>query len=188
MTWPVVYFLCALAALCGASAPDCEDLVQPFVPEDPQTVFGKWVYVMGAGDPLPYHQAVASLKSSWIDVSPTSENNIVTLRWGDYCFNRCIFGEANATVTELAITFRKNLCDHKGYILKTCPDCLLWTDTFQNLDVKGRFIMQFTRSGSIDPKDIEVFKKQVGCLNFLENFHKYDGITELCPDDKQSTD
>lgn len=48
-------------------------------------IFGKWVYVMGAGDPKLYHKALESLKSSWIDLSPTSDSQIVTLRWGDYC-------------------------------------------------------------------------------------------------------
>lgn len=48
-------------------------------------VFGKWIYVMGAGDPKQYHDALESLKSSWIDLSPTSSDQIVTLRWGDYC-------------------------------------------------------------------------------------------------------
>ncbi|CAJ1068904.1 saxitoxin and tetrodotoxin-binding protein 2-like [Xyrichtys novacula] len=179
-------FLLALVSLCAATAPDCKDMIQPYMPEDPKLVFGKWVYVMGAGDPKPYHKALESLKSSWIELSPTSQNNNLLLRWGDHCFNRCILGEVNATVSGLATTFRKNLSDHKGHILQTCPNCLLWTDTFRNKDVTGRYILQFTRTGKIDPKDVEIFKKQLGCLNFPENFHSFDGKTELCPDDKES--
>lgn len=142
---------------------------------------------MGAGDPQPYHKALESMKSSWIALSPTDDPRVVTLRWGDRCLDRCIFGEVNATISGLATTFRKNLSDHKGHILQTCTDCLLWTDTFRNGDVTGRYVLQFTRTGEIDPTSVEVFKKQVGCLNFPENFHSYDGKTELCPDDKQST-
>lgn len=48
-------------------------------------VFGKWVYVMGAGDPKPYHKAMEAIKSSWMELSPTSDVHTVTLRWGDYC-------------------------------------------------------------------------------------------------------
>ncbi|KAM4616163.1 uncharacterized protein ACJ7VT_009127 [Polymixia lowei] len=182
-----VVSLLALTALSAASAPDCKDLVKPFIPDDPNLVFGKWVYVMGSADPKPYHKALEALKSSWIDLSPTSDSQIVTLRWGDQCFNRCSLGEANATVSGVATTFRKNLSDHKGHILQTCSGCLLWTDTFRNEDVAGRYVMQFTRTGTIDPKDVEVFKKQAGCLNFPENYHSYDG-TELCPDNKDSTE
>lgn len=33
------------------------------------------------------------------------------------------------------------------------------------------------RTGEIDPTSVELLKKQVGCLNFPENFHSYDGKT-----------
>ncbi|KAM6930798.1 saxitoxin and tetrodotoxin-binding protein 2-like [Xenentodon cancila] len=190
MALPAAVFLLTLTSLgaASASAPDCEDLVKPFVPEDPKLVFGKWVYVMGAGDPMPYHNALGSLKSSWIDLAPTSDNHTLALRWGDYCFNRCIFGEVNATFSGLSTTFRKNLSDHKGHILQTCTDCLLWTDTFRNGGVTGRYIMQFTKTGKIDAKDVDMFKKQAECLNFPEDFHSYDGNRELCPDDKETTE
>uniref|UniRef100_A0A8D3C4P6 Apolipoprotein M n=1 Tax=Scophthalmus maximus TaxID=52904 RepID=A0A8D3C4P6_SCOMX len=177
-----VVCLWALASLSAASAPDCKDLVKPFVPDDPKLVFGKWVYVMGAGDPEPYHKALESLRSSWIDVSPTSDSQTVTLL-SLFGSDRCIFGEVNATVSGLATTFRsnrssvkENLSEHKGHILRTCSDCLLWTDTFRNRDVAGRFILQFTRSGQMDPQNVDIFKKQAGCLSFPENFHSYDGI------------
>lgn len=188
MDLPVFVFFLTLASFSAASAPDCQDLVKPFMPEDPKQVFGKWVYVLGAGDPKQYHNALGSLKSSWIDLCPTSDSVTLTLRWGDYCFERCVFGEVNATVSGLATTFRKNLSDHKGHILQTCPDCLLWTDTFRNGDVTGRYILLFTRTGKIDAKDVEIFKKQAACLNFSEDFHSYDGKTDLCLDDKETSE
>ncbi|XP_013863858.1 uncharacterized protein LOC106517519 [Austrofundulus limnaeus] len=184
----VVGFLLTLSSLSAASSPDCKDLVQPFTPDDPSSVFGKWVYVLGAGDPAPYHKALESLRSSWIDLSPTSDASTVTLRWGDHCFNRCIFGEVNATISGLTATFRKNLSEHKGQILQTCSGCLLWTDAFRNRDATGRFILQFTRTGQIDAKDVEMFKQQAECLNFPKNFHSYDNKTELCPDEKETTE
>ncbi|KAM9392324.1 uncharacterized protein KZ484_003795 [Pholidichthys leucotaenia] len=183
-----VVFLLSLTSFSAASVPDCKDLVKPFIPEDPKLVLGKWIYVMGAGDPKPYHTALESLKASWIDLIPNNDSQTVTLRWGDYCFNRCIYGEVNATVSGLATTFRKNLSNHKGHILQTCPDCLLWTDTFRNGDITGRYILQFTRTGKIDSKEAEIFKKQAVCLNFPENLHSYDGKTELCPDDREMTE
>ncbi|XP_004072483.1 uncharacterized protein LOC101158029 [Oryzias latipes] len=184
----VAVLLLAVVPLCAASAPDCDELVKPFMPEDSKLVFGKWVYVMGAGDPLHYHDALGSLRNSWIDLSPTSNDQVVILRWGDYCFNRCIFGEVNATVTGIATTFQKNLSDHKGHILQTCPDCLLWTDTFRNRDVTGRYILLFSRTGKIDPEHVDILKKQAECLNFPVNFHRADASAELCPDDKDKTE
>lgn len=38
MDLPVVVFLLALIALGAASAPDCKELVKPFMPEDPKQV------------------------------------------------------------------------------------------------------------------------------------------------------
>ncbi|KAK7933554.1 hypothetical protein WMY93_004450 [Mugilogobius chulae] len=184
----VTFVLLAVTSLGTASSPGCEELLKPFVVENPQVVFGKWIYMMGAGDPISYHKALDSLKSSWIDVTLTSDSQTVTLRWGDRCFGRCIYGEVNATVSGLSTTFRKNLSDHKGHLLQTCSDCLLWTDTFRNVDFTGRNLLLFTRSGKVDPKDVEIFKKQLQCLNFPQNFHSYDGKIELCPDDNENTE
>ena len=36
------------------------------------------------------------------------------------------------------------------------------------------------RTGKIDSKDVDIFKKQVECLNFPENYHSYDGKTGQC--------
>lgn len=143
---------------------------------------------MGAGDPTSYHKALGSLQSSWIELASTADSRAVALAWGDRCFDRCIYGAVNATVSGLSATFRKNLSDHKGQLLQTCPDCLLWTDAFRNQDFTGRNLLQFTRSGRVDPKDVEIFKKQLQCLNFPQNFHSYDGKIELCPDDKEQTE
>ena len=122
------------------------------------------------------------------------------------------------------VVSQENLSNHKGHILHTCPDCLLWTDTFRNGEATGRYIMQFSKSlsqsnlttsfrrfmnlavpalppyfpifkmepvllfsslflartGKIDSKDVDIFKKQVECLNFPENYHSYDGKTGQC--------
>lgn len=114
MAVSVIIPLLALASLGAAFAPNCDDLLKPYIPEDPKEVrpaspdfwrrfdllcnrgtvwnkplhfcvkvFGKWVYVMGAGDPHPYHKALGSIKSSWVELSPTSDGQTVTLRWGD---------------------------------------------------------------------------------------------------------
>ncbi|CAG07883.1 unnamed protein product [Tetraodon nigroviridis] len=182
MALSVIVPLLALASLCAAFAPSCDDMVKPYIPLDPKAVFGKWVYVMGAGDPDPYHRALGSIKSSWVELSPTSDVQTVTLRWGDYLFNQCALGEVNATLSGTTVTFQKNLSEHRGHLLQTRANSLLWTDSFRNVDVTGRFVMQFTRTGTTDPELVRLFKEQIACLHFPENFHSYDGTTELCPE------
>ena len=38
MALPVVVFLLALTSVSGESAPDCKDVVKPFMPQDPKLV------------------------------------------------------------------------------------------------------------------------------------------------------
>lgn len=38
MALPVVGFLLALSSFCAATAPDCKDMVKPFMPDDPKLV------------------------------------------------------------------------------------------------------------------------------------------------------
>lgn len=59
---------------------------------------------MGAADPKPYHTALESLKSSWIELSPTSDIQIVTLRWGDYCLWVCSFSYFTYILCVMQIT------------------------------------------------------------------------------------
>ncbi|CAL9708253.1 unnamed protein product [Knipowitschia caucasica] len=177
----VTIVLLAVTSLSAASSPSCEELLKPLVFENPQMVLGKWIYMMGAGDPPSYHRALGSVESSWLNVSLTSESQTLTLLWGDSCFGRCIHTEVNATVSGFSAMFRKNLSDHKGHLLQSCSDCLLWTDTFRNMDFTGRNLLLFTRSGTVNAEDAEIFKKQLQCLNFSQNFHSYDGKKALCP-------
>lgn len=45
-----------------------------------------------------------------------------------------------------------------------------------NLDVDILSLLA-ARTGKIDPNHVEIFKKQVGCLNFPDDYHSYDGKT-----------
>ncbi|XP_067087120.1 uncharacterized protein [Osmerus mordax] len=175
-----VVSLLALASISAASSPNCEALVKPFLPDDLTPVYGKWLMVLGAADPKPYHEALGSVRNSWMELSATSESQVVTYRWGDRQFGKCHFASTNATISSGATTFTKNLAVHKGQILETCPDCLLWSDNFRNRDYTGRFLLLFTRTGKLDPDYVETFKQQAVCLNFPEP-HTYDGETGFGP-------
>lgn len=110
-----------------------------------------------------------------------------------------ILNDKTYTHCNMQSFLEENLSDHKGHLLQTCSDCLLWTDAFRNQDFTGRNLLQFSesnfskaqkpinsecrfnfgffsaRSGKVDPQDVEIFKKQLQRLNFLHNFHSYDG-------------
>ncbi|XP_042187409.1 uncharacterized protein LOC121847934 isoform X1 [Oncorhynchus tshawytscha] len=185
MSVQLVVSLLALASLNAASTPLCKELVKPLVLEDHTEIYGKWVYVMGSADHSVFQKALGTLKSSWIDLSATSDHQVVTLRWGDRIDGKCVVGATNATISGTTSTVHIHLSEHKGQYLETCPDCLLWSDTSRNGDITGRYLLLFTRSGKMDPTYLDTYKNQAECLNFPETHHTYDGETELCPDDNQ---
>ncbi|KAG7256663.1 hypothetical protein CRUP_014081, partial [Coryphaenoides rupestris] len=104
---------------------NCEELIKPFIPEDGSLVFGKWVYVMGSADPMVYRTALDAMKSSWIELSPTQDSQLVALRWGDHCYDRCVYGE----------------------YYETCAECLLSEDTtlLPDGETKGRYLFLFKK-------------------------------------------
>ncbi|XP_070992434.1 saxitoxin and tetrodotoxin-binding protein 2-like [Oncorhynchus clarkii lewisi] len=185
MSVQLVVSLLALASLNAASAPLCKELVKPLVLEDHTEIYGKWVYVMGSADHSVFQKALGTLKSSWIELSATSDHQVVTLRWGDRIDGKCLVGATNATISGTTSTVHIHLSEHKGKYLETCPDCLLWSDTSRNGDITGRYLLLFTRSGKMDPTYPDTYKNQAECLNFPETHHTYDGKTELFPDDNQ---
>ncbi|KAJ8005735.1 hypothetical protein DPEC_G00120990 [Dallia pectoralis] len=77
------FALLALVSMSVAFAPDCKDLIKPLVLEDHSEIHGKWIYVMGSADHLFFQNALKTLQSSWIDLSPKSGQKTATLRWGD---------------------------------------------------------------------------------------------------------
>ncbi|XP_055743215.1 300 kDa antigen AG231-like isoform X1 [Salvelinus fontinalis] len=185
MSVQLVVALLALASLNAASAPLCKELVKPLLLEDHTEIYGKWVYVMGSTDHSVFQKALGTLKSSWIDLSATSDQQVVTLRWGDRIDGKCVVGATNATISGTTSTVHIHLSEHKGQYLETCHDCLLWSDTSRNGDITGRYLLLFTRSGKMDATYLDTYKNQAECLNFPEKHHTYDGETELCPDDNE---
>uniref|UniRef100_A0A674DG91 Uncharacterized LOC115164373 n=1 Tax=Salmo trutta TaxID=8032 RepID=A0A674DG91_SALTR len=177
MAVQLVVALLALASLSAASVPDCKELVKPLVLEDHTELYGKWVYVMGSADHLFFQNALGTLKSSWIDLSATSDHKVVTLRWGDRIDGKCVMGTTHATISGTTSTVHIHLSEHKGQYLETCPDCLLWSDTSRNGDVTGRYLLLFTRTGKMDHTYLDTYKKQAECLNFPEKHQTYDGKT-----------
>ncbi|CAB1322086.1 unnamed protein product, partial [Coregonus sp. 'balchen'] len=177
MSVQLVVALLALGFLSAASAPVCKELVKPLVLEDHTEIYGKWVYVMGSADHSVFQNALGTLKSSWIDLSATSDHQVVTLRWGDRIDGKCVVGATNATISGTTSTVHIHSSEHKGQYLETCPDCLQWSDTSRSGDITGRYLLLFTRSGKMDLTYLDTYKKQAECLNFPETHHTYDGET-----------
>uniref|UniRef100_A0A665TR58 Apolipoprotein M n=1 Tax=Echeneis naucrates TaxID=173247 RepID=A0A665TR58_ECHNA len=180
--------LLALSALTAASDPDCEELIKPVV--DRSGLYGRWIFYTGTTSNEDLLKGLQAINSSWLELSPIPDSADITLRWGDKIGGKCHYGETNGTVAELTkMTFNINnsTSEHVGKHLVTCPECLLWIDdsiTTENGETKNaKNLYLFTKSGNLDDAHLEVFKKQVTCLNFQSEFHRT--TTDLCPYEKE---
>ncbi|XP_053181761.1 uncharacterized protein LOC128365141 isoform X2 [Scomber japonicus] len=182
--------LLALFSLTAADS-DCEELIKPL--EDRSQVSGKWIFHVGTTSNEESRRQLKTASSSWIESTPIPGSDEMTLRWADRINGQCIHGNLNTTTSENSTTvifhFNGTDFEHVGRYLKTCTDCVLWTDTTTSSATtdetkKTRNLYLFTKAGKLDDDDLEVFKKQAACLNFPADFH-FGGITDLCPDEKE---
>ncbi|KAG7490335.1 hypothetical protein JOB18_033338 [Solea senegalensis] len=192
MAAQLVAALLALASLCAASeSTDCKELVKPLVLDSHSPIYGKWVLHVGAWDQLGLKNDLISVNSSWVELSASSDTGVISMYWADRLdTDKCLQGSANATITGMTSHTTVNINGHTSYhdgkYYETCADCLLSEDTTLLPDgkSKGRYFFLFTRTGALEPSELETFKKQAECLNFLPEY-RFLG-TDLCPDDRET--
>ncbi|KAF7661067.1 hypothetical protein LDENG_00268780 [Lucifuga dentata] len=192
MAAQLVVALLALASLGAASKLDCKDLVKPLVLDSHSPIYGKWVFHVGSWDQPGLRTDLATVKSSWVELSASSDSGVMTVYWADRLNDgKCLQGVANATLTGMTTHATFNINGHTSYhdgkYYETCSDCLLSEDTTLLPDgkTKGRYLFLFTRTGALEPSDLETFKKQAECLNFLPEYH-FVG-TDLCADNRETS-
>ncbi|XP_029915015.1 uncharacterized protein LOC115364639 [Myripristis murdjan] len=191
MAAQLVVALLALTSLGAASELDCKELVKPLVLDSHSPIYGKWVLHVGSWDQPGLKSDLATVKSSWVELSPSSDHGVITLYWADRLQeDRCLQGTANATMSGMTshTTFNINghTSYHEGKYYETCADCLLSEDTtlLPDGETKGRYLFLFTRTGNLEPSELETFKNQAECLKFLPEY--YYGGTDLCEDDRET--
>ncbi|XP_038559938.1 uncharacterized protein LOC119891976 [Micropterus salmoides] len=191
MAAQLVVALLALTSLGAASELDCKELVKPLVLDSHSPIYGKWVLHVGSWDQHGLRSDLVSVKSSWVEMSPSSDSGVITIHWADRLYeDKCLQGVANATISGMTSHAKFNINGHTSYhdgkYYETCSDCLLSEDTTVLPDgkSKGRYLFLFTRTGTLEPSELETFKKQAECLKFLPEFHFLG--TDLCPEDKET--
>ncbi|XP_077418162.1 uncharacterized protein LOC144049272 [Vanacampus margaritifer] len=181
--------LLALSFLTSASAPTCEEILAP--PKDWNLVPGRWILYAGLSDYEKYMNEHKKTNSSWMDFSPVPNTANVTVKWGNKIAGLCFHGTAISSYSNSSanVEFVFYTCDlaHYGKHLKTCPDCLLWIDetviTIPGEEpVRAKNVFLMTKSGRLDDDNLAIFKKQLTCLNFTQDFHVFD-TSDLCPEE-----
>ncbi|XP_077376661.1 uncharacterized protein LOC144018428 [Festucalex cinctus] len=191
MSAQLLAVLLAFTSLCAASQPDCKELVKPLQLDNHSPIFGKWVLHVGSWDEPGLKSDLVAANSSWIELSPSSQSGSISLYWADRLNdNKCLQGSADVTVSGMTSHTTFNINNHTSYhegkYYATCSDCLLSEDTTLLPDgkSKGRYLFLFTRTGQLEPSELETFKKQAVCLNFPPEYYFLD--SDLCPDDRKT--
>uniref|UniRef100_A0A3B3UTE7 Apolipoprotein M n=1 Tax=Poecilia latipinna TaxID=48699 RepID=A0A3B3UTE7_9TELE len=170
------FALLALSSLTAASDPGCDELIKPL--EDRSKVYGKWIFYAATSDNEEELNSYKITSSSWSKVSPIPDSDEFIID------GNCVYGSANS------IHFNSTAFVHVGNYLETCAECVLWSDeasTEINGAVrKSRNLYFFTKTGKLDPSDLETLKKQAKCLNLLPDFY-FPGTTNLCPEESEPT-
>jgi len=183
--------LLALSSLAAADS-DCEDLTKTL--EDRSQLSGKWIYHVGTTSTEEGLKELKSVTSSWLELTPIAGSEDLTLHFADKIGDKCVEGSVNSTYTAngTVVTFTFNITsqEHTGMNLKTCPDCMVWSDEAVSTSTTGEIkktknLYLFTKSGKLDEAHLEEFKKQAECLGFPDEFH-YGQQTDLCPDEKEA--
>ncbi|XP_038147747.1 uncharacterized protein LOC119787782 [Cyprinodon tularosa] len=192
MAAQLVVALLAFTSLSATAEPDCKELVKPLVLDSHSPIYGKWVLHVGSWDKHGLKSDLQSVHSSWVDLSPTSDSGVIALYWADRLNeDKCLQGAANITISGItshtAFIINGHTSYHDGKYYETCSDCLLSEDTtlLPDGESKGRYLFLFTRTGALQPFELETFKKQAECLGFLPEYHFVN--TDLCPDDREKT-
>ncbi|XP_044053680.1 uncharacterized protein LOC122876876 isoform X1 [Siniperca chuatsi] len=203
MAAQLVVALLALTSLGAASELDCKELVKPLVLDSHSPIYGKWVLHVGSWDQPGLKSDLVSVNSSWVELSASSDSGVITIYWADRLSeDKCLQGVANATISGMTSHTNCDACSqstlprfnikghtsyHDGKYYETCSDCLLSEDTTFLPDgkSKGRYLFLFTRTGTLEPSELETFKKQAECLKFLPEYHFLGA--DLCPDDRETS-
>ncbi|XP_018601738.2 uncharacterized protein LOC108930807 [Scleropages formosus] len=159
----------------------CEDSVKQLFLKDLNSIKGKWIFISGTTTHQKYASILQVVNSSWVEFSPTSQNEICIFNQGNMINGTCHYSSANLTFLNSTFTVTHENATSTGILLHTCPDCLLMS--FITLD-NGEMIQSFYilgRAKKLSISDLEAFNRQAKCLGFPEAPFMYDGETEMCP-------
>ncbi|KAL0974237.1 hypothetical protein UPYG_G00217520 [Umbra pygmaea] len=174
--------LLALVSMGTADPEDCKHLLQPLAPGNQQTIFGKWVFLEGFSDNEVVSEILRNTSSSWIQISPTSENETVLLDQRNLIEGNCMNSSANMTFSKSSFQVTHDNISITGHFLQTCTDCLAIMhsgDLMAGVHFQALYI--FGKNKTLPHSDLEHFRKQAQCLKYAQPApYSYSGVTELC--------
>ncbi|XP_045902882.1 uncharacterized protein LOC123969478 [Micropterus dolomieu] len=176
-----VVVLLSLLSL-GHSTPlsSCDSLVKP-IPISNEDMLGRWLYIGGSSD-LPGSRSLGHLLTSvWLDVTATSQSNILNLVQTQRIYGECSSLTYNVTFENSTMLIEQPFYLKEVYLATDCSDCLVvyekvisGSDTFTSL-------LLFSRRKSVSTADLVMLKRQAECLRMPSPI-MIDTNYEICPD------
>ncbi|XP_020351756.1 uncharacterized protein LOC109900515 isoform X3 [Oncorhynchus kisutch] len=165
--------LCVISVLSllsvGLAAPlSCEDLLRPLKMNSTNHILGKWIFIAESTEvPGGREYAAKEWITGWLQISPGLQNNTVKelqmINIGGKCISMTSEMTMENNMENNTFTSTEPLPYSLTY-LNTCPDCLL---VQQKLPLVSKYstLYIFSKRKELTSAELEVFKKQVDCLN-----------------------
>nr|XP_023830233.1 uncharacterized protein LOC111954604 [Salvelinus alpinus] len=161
--------LCVISVLSllsvGLAAPlSCEDLLRPLEINSMNHIWGKWISIAESTEvPGGREYAAKEWITGWLQISPGLQNNTVKELQTINIGGKCMSMTSEMTMENNTFTSTGPLTFSQTY-LNTCPDCLL-VQLKLSLVSNYSTLYIFSKRKELTSAELEVFKKQVDCLN-----------------------
>ncbi|XP_040891419.1 uncharacterized protein LOC121180252 isoform X1 [Toxotes jaculatrix] len=176
-----VVVLLSLLSL-GHSAPvsSCDSLVKPITISN-EEMLGRWLYIGGSSD-LPGSRSLGHLlTSAWLDITATTQSNILNLIQTQRIYGECSSLAYNVTFENSTMLIEQPFYLKEEYLTTDCSDCLVVYEKVTSGKDTFTSLLLFSRRKSVSPDVLEVLKKQAECLHMPSPI-MIDPNYEICPD------
>ncbi|XP_073323939.1 uncharacterized protein [Pagrus major] len=144
-------------------------------------MLGKWLYIGGSSD-LPGSRSLGHLMTSvWLDITATTKSNILNLIQTQRIYGKCSSLLYNVTFENSTMLIEQPFYLKEVYLPTDCSDCLVVYEEITSGKDTFTSLMLFSKTNSVSPAVLEMFKTQVECLQ-MPSAIMIDTNSEICPD------
>ncbi|XP_041840274.1 uncharacterized protein LOC121639115 [Melanotaenia boesemani] len=153
----------------------------------PEEMLGKWMYIGGSSD-IPGSRSLAHLMTSvWVELFVTSQSNVLKFVQTQKIYGTCSSLAYNVIFENSTMLIEQPFYLKEIYLSTECPDCLVAHEDIVSGNNAFKSLLMFSRSRSVSPAALEMFKKQAECLGMPPPII-LSTDNEMCPDDIQPSE
>ncbi|KAM3622597.1 uncharacterized protein V6R79_000802 [Siganus canaliculatus] len=172
--------LSLLSLGCSAPLNGCESLLKPITISN-EDMLGRWLYIGGSSD-LPGSRSLGHLMSSvWLDITATSQSNVINLVQTQRIYGECSSLTYNVTFENSTMLIEQPFYLKEVYLSTDCSDCMVVHEDINSGKDTFTSLMLFSRGRSVPSTSLEMLKKQAECLQMRPPIF-LDPNNEICPD------